>query len=141
MTLPSWRLSRPLARRITSSAWSHGTLTSRRVTLPPTLSATTRFFLDISAMNCSAARAAAHAGAGGDGLDRRGEVQHVQVLRLLGRQLHVAQVDDELVALAAHVGIGTGTAEAHQHAALAVRATAEIDAGDRRAVHRRRQRL
>ncbi len=37
-------------------AWSHGTLISRRVTLPPTESATTRFRPDSSAINCSTVR-------------------------------------------------------------------------------------
>jgi len=56
ITLPFWRLASPLARRITSSAWSQGTLTSRRVTLPCTLSAATMLRLDTSASSCSTER-------------------------------------------------------------------------------------
>ncbi len=56
MTLPSRRLSRPLARSTMSSAWSHGTLTRRRVTLPCTESDATTLRLDSSAINCSTVR-------------------------------------------------------------------------------------
>ena len=55
-TLPLRRLSSDLACNTMSSAWSHGTLTSRRVTLPCTVSAATMLRLDSSAISCSTVR-------------------------------------------------------------------------------------
>ena len=55
-TLPLRRLSSDLACRTMSSAWSHGTLIRRSVTLPVTLSLATMFRSDSSAMSCSTVR-------------------------------------------------------------------------------------
>ena len=55
-TLPTLRLSRPLVLRIRSSAWSQGTLCSRRVILPLTVSDATRLRSVKSAISCSTER-------------------------------------------------------------------------------------
>ncbi len=47
-TLFSKTLSRPLLRRMMSSAWSHGTLSRTMVTLPATLGSRTKFRPEIS---------------------------------------------------------------------------------------------
>jgi hypothetical protein len=56
MTLPFWRLSRPLVASTMSSAWSQGTLCRRRVTFPSTVSDTTILRPLTSASSCSTAR-------------------------------------------------------------------------------------
>ena len=56
MTLPFWRMSRPLVVITISSAWSQGTFLRRSVTLPCTVSETTIFLPEVSASSCSTAR-------------------------------------------------------------------------------------
>jgi hypothetical protein len=55
-TLPFLRFDRPLACRMMSSAWSHGTSFSRSVRLPPTVSLVMMFSPVKSAITCSTAR-------------------------------------------------------------------------------------
>ncbi len=67
---------------------------------------------------------------GGNGLDRRGEIGHVQLLHQVVGQCRVEQVHLQRGCTLVHRDIHPGPTELHQHPAFAVVAAAEIDAGN-----------
>ena len=60
-------------------------------------------------------------------LHRRGEIEHIQTLRQLRRQLHVVEIERQLVARALQIGTDAFTGERHDDASFAVLAATKID--------------
>ena len=86
-------------------------------------------------------RATTYGRLGHNRLHRCRKIQRIQTLRQVGRQIGVIDIDQHHAALVRHLGVGTGTAEADQYATFTVGASAKIDIGNRRTIHRRRKRL
>ena len=75
-------------------------------------------------------RAATRRRRGGDALDRRGEVAHVQGIGKFLRNDDMVELERHLTGAVLQVHVGPGTAEVDEDLAATIRAAAEIDLGD-----------